>query len=320
MVVVGHGDGQGVRHRAQSNAGKQCRAHGVPEAKAGVGLDGAGEGGAQVLHGGLDAAVVFHIGGNEHADDGERGQQHDDALDDGHLGHGLDAAGEGVDDGDDDDQHDTQIVGVGAGDGGEHLGAGRDLTGGEEGQAERAGDGQRGHHGLGLEPQTQQLLEGDSAGAVTEDGHLAAHAAKAIGGSEEACVVDQGGGEAHLVAQARGGDHGAAGHGICSGDHGDGKGSQPAAARQKGGQAVFTALFGLIFDVEAEAHNNNAVNGKDDQHDPRCGRGYRESAQIITHACSPPSFLFILSFLNLAVSGNSSHLTSQIMPTTNMAR
>ena len=36
------------------------------------------------------------------------------------------------------------------------------------------------------------------------------------------------------IPKAGRGHHGAAGHGICSGDHGDGKGSQPAA-RQKGG-------------------------------------------------------------------------------------
>ena len=308
MVVVGHGDGQGVRHRAQANAGKQGGTHGVPEAEARVGLDGAGEGGAQVLHGGLNAAVVFHIGGNEHADDGEGGQQHDDALNDGHLGHGLDAAGERVDDGNDDDQHDAQIIGVGAGDSSEHLGAGGDLAGCEEGQAEGTGNGQSGHHGLGLEPQAQQLLERNGAGAVPEDGHLAAHAAKAVGSGEKACVIDQGGGEAHLIAQARGCDHGAAGHGVGGGDHGDGKGAQSAAAGEEGGQAVLTALPGLILDIEAEAHDDHRVNGEDHQHRPGRGRGDRKSSQIVAHALFPPLFLSDRFFLKRAVRGNSSHL------------
>ena len=320
MVVVGHRDRQGVGYSAQAHAGKQRSAHGVPEGEACVRLDRAGEGCAQILHGGLDTAVLFHVVGNQNTDDGERGNQHDDTLNAGHLGHGLDPSGDGVDHSDDDGQQDAQVVGVGAGDSGEDLGAGGDLTHGEKSQAESSGDSQRPHDLFRLEPQPQKLLERDGTGAVTQDRHFAPHAAQAIGSSQETGVIDQCSCESNGIPKAGRGHHGAAGHGICSGDHGDGKGSQPAAARQKGGQAVFTALFGLIFDVEAEAHDNNAVNGKDDQHDPRCGRGYRESAQIITHACSPPSFLFILSFLNLAVSGNSSHLTSQIMPTTNMAR
>ena len=49
----------------------------------------------------------------------ERGNQHDDTLNAGHLGHGLDPSGDGVDHSDDDGQQDAQVVGVGAGDSGE---------------------------------------------------------------------------------------------------------------------------------------------------------------------------------------------------------
>ena len=307
-------------HSAQAHAGEQGRAHGVPEGEAGVRLNGAGEGGAQIFHGGLDAAVLLHVVGDQHADDGERGDQHDDALDAGHLGHGLDAAGDGVDHGDDDGQQDAQIVGVGAGDGGEDLGAGGDLAHGEEGQAEGAGDGQCPHHLLGLEPQPQQLLEGDGAGAVAEDGHLAAHAAQAVGRGQEAGIVDQRRGKAHGIAQAGRCHHGAAGHGVGGGDHGDGKGAQSAAARQEGGQAVLAALLGLILDVETEAHDDDAVDSEDNQHHLGSGCGNGKSAQIVTHASFPPSFLLSLFFLNRAVSGNSSHFISQIIPTTNMTR
>ena len=280
MVIVGHGNADSEGHGAKADTAEENGAKGIHKGKYRVCPQHLGIGGAHVLDCRAEASVKLCVVDEQNAHDGERRDEHDYALNGRDLRHGFHAAGGGVDDRDDNHQQQAQIVLIAAGDGGEHLCTCRDLRAGGKQQSHHTGNGQRRDDGLGAKTQTVQVKEGNSADPLLHNGSLQTHGTQTERGGQEAGVVNYTTRKAFCIGQTGCGDHGAAGHGVCGGNHGNGESAQSAAARKEGGQVIGRNLFGLELDIGAKADNDKGIDNEDNHHGRHGAGAHRKSAEI----------------------------------------
>ena len=131
------------------------------------------------------------------------------------------------------------------------------MTASKKHQAQRARDCQRAHNTLGLKTEAQQLQIGNCAGPFTQNSNFPSNSTKTVGGGQKSAVINQRGSKPDRVAEAGSRNHGTAGHGVCRGNHGDGKCTDVAASCKEGREVVGATLPGLCFYIESESDDDN---------------------------------------------------------------